>query len=70
MTSPLYRNVISAVLLVVALFGIAVQLKAGSHGMDRGLQGHFVLAGYILVAIYAGASIAVRLRASRDKAER
>ena len=67
MTSLFYRNAISAVLLAVALAGIAVQLKAGSHGVDRGLQGHFVLAGYILVAIYAGASIAVRLRASRDK---
>ncbi len=67
MTSVLYRNAVSAVLLVVALAGIAVQLKAGGHGIDHGLQGHFVLAGYILVAIYAGASIAARLRASRDK---
>jgi hypothetical protein len=67
MTSVHFRNAISAALLVVALAGIAVQLRAGSHGIDRGVQGHFVLAGYILVAIYAAASIAVRLRAARDK---
>ncbi|MGP6158549.1 MAG: hypothetical protein ACLPYS_13780 [Vulcanimicrobiaceae bacterium] len=67
MTSVLYRNAISAALLVVALVGVAVQLKAGNRGLEHGLQGHFVLAGYILVAIYAGASIAVRLRATRDK---
>jgi hypothetical protein len=66
-TSVLYRNAISAVLLAVALAGVAVQLKTGSHGLDHGVQGHFVLAGYILVAIYAGASIAARLRASRQK---
>jgi hypothetical protein len=65
--SPSFRNAISAALLVVALVGIAMQLEAARHGLGRGLQGHFVLAAYILVALYAAASIVVRVRASREK---
>jgi hypothetical protein len=66
-TSLFYRNAISLVLLIVALAGIAVQVRAGSRGFERGVQGHFVLAAYIVVAIYAAASIAIRLRAWRER---
>jgi hypothetical protein len=61
------RNAISLVLLAVAIVGIVQQIDAARHGFDRGLQAHLVLAGYVLIALYAAASIAVRLRAGRRK---
>jgi hypothetical protein len=64
--SLVYRNVLSATLFVVALAGIVV--KAGE--IHRGLidsTTRLVLAGYIVVAIYALVSIAVRVNAVRNK---
>ena len=64
--STLYRNALSVVLLIVAIAGIVQQL----HEIHVGLilpQARLTLIAYILIAIYAAASIALRLRAVRAK---
>jgi hypothetical protein len=64
--SLVLRNALSALLLVVAVAGIVV--KAGE--VHRGIvdeNTRFVLAGYFLVALYALASIAVRIKAARSR---
>ena len=63
---PLLRNAISVALLIVALLGIGTEIRLIHLGAVDG-QTRLTLAAYILIAIYAGASIAVRLRASTPK---
>jgi hypothetical protein len=63
--SILYRNALSAVLFVVAVIGIFVQLREVRAGFVFP-QTRLVLIAYFLIAIYAVASIAVRVRAGRD----
>jgi hypothetical protein len=60
------RNILSFALLVVALVGIGVQVRLVRMGVV-GPQTRLTIAAYILIAIYAGASIAVRLRAAAPK---
>ena len=65
--SALYRNVLSAVLFVVAIVGIFVQIREIHQGIILP-QTRLTLIAYFLIAIYAGASIALRLRATfKDK---
>ncbi|MBD5635340.1 MAG: hypothetical protein IAI49_12755 [Candidatus Eremiobacteraeota bacterium] len=55
------RNALSAVLFVVAVFGIVVQV----HNVRQGFvypQTRLVLVAYFLIAIYALAAIVVRTR--------
>ena len=59
--SLLYRNALSAILFVVAIAGIGVQLRLVHQGIVEP-QTRLVLVAYILIAIYAVASIALRLR--------
>jgi hypothetical protein len=57
------RNALSALLFVVAVIGFFVQLRIVREGIvtpETRLQ----LVAYILIAIYALAAIAVRVRAS------
>ena len=59
--SPVVRHALSAVLFVVAVIGIVVQI----HNVHQGIVGpetRLVLIAYFLIAIYAIASIVVRLR--------
>ena len=60
------RNALSIVLLVVALAGIAVQIRAIHQGIILP-QTRLVLVSYVLIALYAIASIAVRVTAARRK---
>ncbi len=53
------RNALSALLFVVAVVGIAVQLRLVHEGRVDS-QTRLVLAGYFLVAIYALAAMVVR----------
>jgi hypothetical protein len=64
--NPALRNAISVALLIVALVGIGTEIRAIHLGMVDG-QTRLTLAGYILIAIYAAASIAVRFRAGQPK---
>jgi hypothetical protein len=65
--SILYRNVLSAVLFVVAVAGIVVQVREIHQGFVFP-QTRLTLIAYFLIAIYAAASIALRLRATlKDK---
>ncbi len=64
--SLLYRNALSAVLLVVAVAGIVVKLREVRQGLVFP-ETRLVLIAYFLIAIYAAASIALRLRAARQK---
>ncbi len=64
--SLLYRNALSVVLFFVALAGIVVQLNLLRHGIVLA-RTRLVLAGYVLIALYAAASIAVRVRAAKDR---
>jgi NADH:ubiquinone oxidoreductase subunit K len=57
------RNALSAVLFVVAVIGIVVQLRNVREGLI-GPETRLVLVAYSVIALYALASIAVRLRAS------
>jgi hypothetical protein len=57
------RNALSALLFVVAVVGIVVQLRNVREGIV-GPETRLVLVAYFLIAIYALAAIAVRLRAS------
>jgi hypothetical protein len=59
--SAAYRNALSALLFVVAVVGVVVQLREIHQGLVLP-QTRLVLAAYILIAIYALASIALRLR--------
>ncbi len=61
------RNALSVVLLAVALTGIVVQVRLVRMGLVQP-QTRLVLAAYVLIAIYAAASIAVRFRARTPKA--
>ena len=65
--SLVYRNLLSAVLLVVAVVGIVVQLREIHLGIVLP-QARLVLTAYILIALYAIASIALRLRGKKPKA--
>ena len=60
------RNAISVLLLVVALVGIAVQIRDVRQGIVLP-QTRLVLVSYVLIALYAVASIAVRIGAARRK---
>ena len=60
------RNALSALLLVVALAGIVVQLRAIRAGIILP-QTRLVLVAYIVIALYAAASIAVRIGSARGK---
>jgi hypothetical protein len=64
--NPALRNAISVALLIVALVGIGTEIRAIHIGMVDS-QTRLTLAGYILIAIYAAASIAVRYRARQPK---
>ena len=64
--SLLYRNALSAILFVVAVAGIVVQLRLVRFGLATS-ETRLVLVAYFLIAIYAVASIAVRVRAAREK---
>jgi len=64
--SLLYRNALSALLFVVAVVGIFVQLREVRAGLVFP-QTRLVLIAYFLIAIYAIASIAVRIRAARER---
>jgi hypothetical protein len=64
--SLVYRNVLSATLFVVAVIGIVVKLGEVHRGLIDGMT-RYVLAGYMVVALYAAASIAVRINALRNK---
>jgi hypothetical protein len=57
------RNALSALLFVVAVVGIFVQLRNVREGIV-GPETRLVLVAYFLIAIYALAAIAVRLRAA------
>jgi len=57
------QNALSAVLFVVAVIGIVVQLRNVREGLV-GPETRLVLVAYSVIALYALASIAVRLRAS------
>jgi hypothetical protein len=61
--SLLYRNVLSGVLFVVAVVGIVVQIREIHQGLILP-QTRLTLIAYFLIAIYAAASIALRLRAT------
>ena len=60
------RNAISVLLFVVAVVAIAVQIREIHQGIILP-QTRLVLVGYILVALYAIASVAVRVSAVRRK---
>ena len=64
--SLVYRNVLSATLFVVAIAGLIVKINEVHHGIVDATT-RFTLAGYVLVALYAAASIAVRISAARKK---
>jgi hypothetical protein len=64
--SLLYRNALSAVLFVVAVVGIIVKMREVREGLVFP-ETRLVLIAYFLIAIYAAASIAIRVRASREK---
>jgi hypothetical protein len=59
--SLVVRNALSALLFVVAIVGIAVQLRNVQQGIVDS-QTRLVLIAYILIAVYALASIVVRWR--------
>jgi hypothetical protein len=64
--SLVYRNALSAILFVVAIAGIVVKLGEVHRGIVDSMT-RLVLASYIVVALYALASIAVRVNALRNK---
>jgi len=61
-----YRNVISAVLFFVAIAGIFEQVREIHAGVVLPYT-RITLIAYILIAIYALASIVLRLRGKRTK---
>ncbi len=64
--SVLYRNSLSALLFIVAVVGIFVQIREVHLGIVVP-QTRLVLIAYFLIAIYAIASIALRLRSTKKK---
>jgi len=64
--SLLYRNALSGVLFFVAVAGIVVKLREVRQGLVFP-ETRLILIAYFLIAIYAAASIALRLRAARQK---
>jgi hypothetical protein len=59
--NPRVRNVLSAALLVVAGVGAYLEYKAARNGVPGPHQ--LVITAYVLIAIYAAASLALRIRA-------
>jgi glycerol uptake facilitator-like aquaporin len=59
--NPLYRNALSIVLLVLAVIGTVVQANIIRHGFGD-VQARLVLGLYVLIAIYAAASLYARTR--------
>ncbi len=66
MRSLVARNAISVLLLIVAVVGIIVQVRNIHQGIVFP-QTRFVLVGYAVIALYAIASIAVRVSAAGGK---
>lgn len=64
--SLLVRNALSAVLFIVAVVGIFLQAGRIREGLDIS-QARFYVAAYTVVALYALASIVVRVRAARRR---
>ena len=64
--SLLYRNIISGVLLVVAVAGILTESDLIRRGFVTN-QTRLVLAAYVLIALYAAASLYLRLRVARRR---
>ena len=58
MRNPVLRNALSAILLVVAVFGFYIELRGARAGLPG--QHRLMLAAYALIAIYAAVSIVVR----------
>ncbi len=58
------RNVLSVVLLIVAIVGIIVQVRDVHQGIVLP-QTRFVIVGYAVIIVYAIASIAVRVNSMR-----
>ena len=64
MMSPAFRYAVSVILLIVALIGIYIQY----HNYKLGIPGQnyrLTIAAYILIAIYAIATLVIRLRAGK-----
>ncbi len=61
-----YRNVLSAVLFLVAVIGVVVQVRELHAGIVLP-QARLVLTAYFLIAIYALASIVLRMWSKRTK---
>jgi hypothetical protein len=59
--NPRVRNVISVALLIVAAAGAYLEFRAARAGVPGPHQ--LVIAAYVLIAIYAAASLALRMRA-------
>jgi hypothetical protein len=59
--SPGLRNAISVALLAVAVAGAYFEYRAARSGVPGPHQ--LVIAAYALIAIYAAASLALRMRA-------
>jgi hypothetical protein len=55
------RNALSVVLFIVAVIGIVVQVRLVHEGLVTSMT-RLTLIGYFLIAIYAVASIIVRIR--------
>lgn len=64
--SLVYRNALSATLFVLAVAGIVVKVGEVHRGLIDGTT-RLVLVLYVLVALYAAASIAARVNAARNK---
>jgi len=64
LTGLVYRNALSALLLLLALAGIVVELRLISQGVAT-TQAWLTLGGYIVIALYAGIRLYMRLVAKR-----
>jgi hypothetical protein len=60
------RNAISALLLAVVIAGIVAKVGEIRHGIVDSTT-RLTLAAYVLIALYAIASIGVRVNAARNK---
>jgi hypothetical protein len=60
------RNAISALLLVVVIAGIVVKIGEIRHGIVDSTT-RLTLVAYVIIALYAIASIGVRVNAARKK---
>lgn len=59
--NPRLRNALSVALLIVAVVGAYLEYRAARNGFPG--QHQLVIAAYVLIAIYAAASLALRMRA-------